>query len=93
MREYKEKSIIEIERALNKVSCDICGKEIKNNETYYLVSTSNEDGGYESVKSLQSLENFDICSDKCLKKKIDEYMKFNSKTKEIDIEKDTLYLE
>lgn len=79
---YEEKMIktkIVVDR---KVMCDVCNKEIEG-ENYYEVTTGHEDWGNDSI---ESVENFDICSNECLDVKIEEFSKEESKTKYIKIE-------
>lgn len=81
---YEEKVVTKIERTMSKVVCDVCGKEINKGDIGYEVTTSHNDWGVESDESVICK---DICSDECLRKEFEEYMKFNSNTKEIEIEK------
>lgn len=84
MKEYEEKAVPVIKSVLVKITCDICDKEISEEDNYYEVVTSHSDWGNDSH---ESLEEFDICSEECLKKQFDEYLDFKSNTKNIKIEK------
>ena len=55
-----------------------------NSKDYYEVTTSHGDWGNDSWESLHI---YDICSDECLSKMFDEYLKFKSNTKKLEIEK------
>lgn len=65
--------------------CDICKNEIKNKRDYYDVTTGHHDWGMDSGDSVQY---FHICSEDCLKKIFDRYIKSsmgNTNTEYIDI--------
>ena len=81
MKKYIEKEIIKKEKILDKIICDCCDLEIDISNGYYEVTTGNK--GEED-----SLLEEDICSDKCLKKIFDEFLKYNSRNKWIGIEKE-----
>lgn len=51
--------------------CDVCGKEIKNGNSYWELSTHHHDWGNDSC---ESYEGFDICSKGCLRVKFEEYL-------------------
>ena len=62
----------------NKITCDICGKVIAdaNHEDYfYEVVTGHHDWGNDSV---DSVKQFDICSDECLAKVFKDYIEDNN---------------
>ena len=83
MKIYTKKEVFIQEDVLEKIKCDICRKEIKD-EYYYEVTTSHNDWGNDSWESLHIS---DICSNECLSKMFDEYLKFKSNTKKLEIEK------
>jgi hypothetical protein len=51
--------------------CDACGKEVENKNNYWYLSTGHYDWGNDSC---ESVETFHLCSDECLKNKINEYL-------------------
>ena len=51
--------------------CDICGKEVGKSKGYWKVTTGHNDWGNDSI---ESIEQFDVCSDTCLKVKFVEYI-------------------
>jgi hypothetical protein len=87
MREYKKKKVVEEKKTLDLVTCDVCKKVIHDKELFFRVSTSHSDWGNDSF---ESLEHEDICSEKCLREKVEEYIKDKSDTKHIDIEMERL---
>ena len=53
--------------------CDVCDSVIDpDHESYWELTTGHHDWGNDSCESIQY---FDICSEACLKKKFDEYVK------------------
>lgn len=52
--------------------CDVCDSVIDENESHWEVTTGHHDWGNDSC---ESIEYFDICSEACLRKKFDEYVK------------------
>lgn len=52
--------------------CDVCNGVIKDNESYWEVTTHHHDWGNDSC---ESYEDFDICSEVCLREKFDEYIR------------------
>ena len=74
MRKYKEKEIKRIEEIEIGITCDMCKKEILNEEDYksefrtkmshyYKVTTHHHDWGNDSIDSYNYI---DICSESCL---------------------------
>ena len=52
------------------LKCDICGKEFTG--PYWIANTHHDDWGNDSV---DSYENFDLCSEKCVEVMFQKYMK------------------
>lgn len=52
--------------------CDICGVEMELKSRHWVLTTSHSDWGNDSI---DSYEHFDVCSEDCLRKKFDEYVK------------------
>lgn len=52
--------------------CDICGKEMMLKGRHWELTTGHNDWGNDSI---DSIERFDVCSEECLRKKFDEYVK------------------
>lgn len=87
-KEHKTKVLKEVEITDSEVIiCDCCKKVIFDKDNidefikgrynkikYYEVSTGHNDWGNDSI---DSFENYDLCSDECLGKKIDEFLKEN----------------
>ena len=63
--------------------CDCCGKEIDDMSHYWHVCTGHHDWGNDSV---DSIEQYDLCSDECLKEKIDLFLGEGNDTPYIDAE-------
>lgn len=63
--------------------CDCCGKEVENKSYYWRVCTGHNDWGNDSV---DSIESYDLCSDECFKKTIDEFLGEGYDTPYIDAE-------
>ena len=83
---HKIKTYVNVEKEIvDKLTCDICGKEIKEGKLYYSVTTSHDDWGNDSI---DSIEYKDICSDECLRNELENYIKFESDTKHISIDKE-----
>lgn len=66
----KEKRMVEVVVDAHCV-CDICNKEIKPGYHQTLTVGHNEWGN----DSVDSIERLDICSDKCLQKEFNDYIK------------------
>ena len=68
--------------------CDVCNGVIDDNNGYWELTTGHHDWGNDSG---DSIENFDICSETCLREKFDEYvresMKNNWNTMYFEVEK------
>jgi hypothetical protein len=84
MKVFDKKEVIITKDVLIKVTCDICENDIPEGQYRYKVTTGHRDWGYDSV---ESIEQFDICSDNCLQKKFDLFLKSDEFTKYINIEK------
>lgn len=71
------------------IICDVCGKTIadvnKPKVKYWELTTHHTDWGVDSV---DSYENFDLCSHDCIKTKLEEYIENcnRSDTLEFDLE-------
>ena len=67
------------------IKCDVCGKEI--NGKFWLLTTSHGSWGKEQA---DSTEWFDICSAKCIGKKLNYYIERckNSNTQCFELEQD-----
>lgn len=72
-KEYETKTHTVTEKVLVKETryCDVCGKEIEPNKSYWELTTHHNDWGNDSI---ESYEHFDVCSSECLRKKFDEYV-------------------
>ena len=81
MKIYEEKEVPIIQKTLVDTICDICEKHIASNG--YEVTTGHNDWGNDSV---DSVEYHDICSDECLKKELELYLKSKYNSKYIEIE-------
>ena len=68
--EYETKTHIVTEQVLIKSTryCDVCGNKIDDDMNYWDLQTGHNDWGNDSV---DSIENFDICSERCLKEKFE----------------------
>lgn len=71
------KKVVEAETPTH-ACCDICEKEIKNKDIYYEAIRGHYDWGAESG---DSVKNFHICSEDCLKKMMDCYISSSSRGK------------
>ena len=54
------------------VECDICNKNIEPEDYFYEIITSHSDWGYDSG---DSVEDHDVCSNKCLFRFLSDYYK------------------
>lgn len=88
MKRYSKEKVIREKEILVKTSCDQCRKEIPKNAHYYEVTTGHRDWGMDSPR-----DNKDICSDECLTKELNEFLKESSHTKYIEIEREKNVLE
>lgn len=95
MRKTQEKEVITIDEVEIAVICDVCQKEILNEEDlktarrtkhsyFYEVYTSHRDWGNDSGESLAFK---DICSDECLLQFLQEYLKDESHTLHFEFER------
>ena len=84
-KKYYEKKIVEQDVLVKtETYCDICGVKIEAKNNYFAVKTHHSNWGNDSI---DSFEDFDICSNKCLHKKLDDYYDDKtSKTCSFDIE-------
>lgn len=82
MRISEEKKIEITKKIETKCFCDICGNEIIG--PYFRVVTGHDDWGNDSI---DSIEYFDICSDKCIQEKINIFLSecCRSNTQHIEI--------
>ena len=73
-KEYEVKTHIVTEKVcVSEITyCDVCKRNINTNKGYWELTTGHHDWGNDSV---DSIEHFDICSEICLRKKFDEYIK------------------
>jgi len=83
MVEYNEMPVTKIKKNCINITCNICNKQIPNGSKYYSVNTSHCDWGNDSM---DSYNDFEICSNDCLNKKFNEYLEDKSVTKKISIE-------
>lgn len=76
-KEYETKTHTVTEKVLVKETryCDVCRQEIQSN-SYWELTTHHNDWGNDSI---ESYEYFDVCSEKCLREKFDEYVKNSGK--------------
>lgn len=77
-KEYEVKTHTVTERVCTKstVYCDICDSVIDEYNGYWELTTGHHDWGNDSC---DSIEHFDICSEDCLRKKFDEYVRESGK--------------
>ena len=74
--EVRTRTITEKVCVSTTMHCDVCGGVIDpNHEPYWELTTGHHDWGNDSCESIQC---FDICSEACLRKKFDEYIKESS---------------
>lgn len=71
-KEFEERTVTQKVCVKKTTICDVCGKEITGE--YYNVTTSHNDWG---CNSADSIECEDACSEECLRKLFDEYMKIS----------------
>lgn len=73
-KEYEVKTYTVTEKVCVKQTkhCDVCDSVIDNDGAYWELTTGHHDWGNNSI---ESIENFDICSEICLRKKFDEYVR------------------
>lgn len=76
-----KKEVTEVKDVITgeRIICDQCNKEIYNSENgqdsyFFEVTKGHNDWGNDSV---DSIENLEICSDECLYKALDEFLKEN----------------
>lgn len=77
-KEYEVKTHTVTERVCVKqtIHCDVCDGVIDDNAAYWELTTGHHDWGNDSI---ESIKDFDICSEECLRKKFDEYVKKSGK--------------
>ena len=69
MAKIIEKEKVVVEREIIKgVECDVCKRKI--DRTYWKLSTHHHDWGNDSI---ESYEDFDLCSPECINVKLNEY--------------------
>jgi hypothetical protein len=71
-KEYELKTITQRVCVKSTVHCDVCDCAIDDNNGYWELTTGHHDWGNDSV---ESIKHFDLCSESCLRKKFDEYVK------------------
>lgn len=76
-KEYEVKTHTVTEKVCVKETmyCDVCNRVIDNDADYWELTTGHHDWGRDSI---DSIENFDICSEACLREKFDEYVRESS---------------
>jgi hypothetical protein len=85
MKVYDKREVLVTKKILVKVVCDICKNDIPEEHHRYKVTTGHNDWDNDSC---ESVEYWDICSDECLQKKFDLYLKSEYFSKYINIEKE-----
>lgn len=72
-REYEIRTHTVTEKVCIKETtcCDVCNNTIDTGGVYWKLTTGHNDWGNDSF---ESIEQFDICSETCLRKKFDEYV-------------------
>lgn len=77
-REYEIKTHTVTERVCVKETthCDVCNKPIDTDKGYWHLITGHHDWGNDSI---DSVKYFDMCSEDCLRKNFDEYVKESGK--------------
>lgn len=77
-REYEIKTHTVTERVCVKetMHCDVCNCIIDDDVAYWELTTGHHDWGNDSC---DSIEHFDVCSETCLRKKFDEYVRESMK--------------
>lgn len=72
-KEYEYRTHTVTEKILIKETmyCDVCSEVINKQGQHWEVTTGHHDWGNDSV---DSIENFDICSPSCLREKLNEYI-------------------
>ena len=89
-KEYEVKTHTVTERVCVKetMHCDVCNGIIDDKGGYWEVTTGHHDWGNDSM---DSIENFDVCSEVCLREIFDKYIRDsaanNWNTKYFDVEK------
>lgn len=70
---FEEKEVTQtiIKKTRVGVKCDVCGKELQNDSSFWRLSTHHHDWGNDSI---DSYKHFDLCSRECINKKLDEYI-------------------
>lgn len=63
MKIYKKVSHIVSKEVCVDIYCDICNKKIDTKDKFYEITTSHFDWGNDSI---DSINNHDVCSNKCL---------------------------
>lgn len=73
---------------LEEVRCDVCGKNINNNSYYYTVTTRHSDCNNNSYENTDN-----VCSDHCLTKKFNDFIKCKDVIKSVEAVQSMLFLE
>ena len=78
-----------VNRINTKIICDVCKKTIAEiggkGRHFYELTTGHHEWGNDSV---DSIEQFEICSDECLRVKFEEYLKDRYDTSYFDVSSD-----
>lgn len=93
MRKIVYKKVTVDKRVCTKLKCDMCGKDIPWHEKFYHTTMWHSDWGNDSV---DSVEEFDLCSDECLYEFLGENwkeLKEAHKTAYIDIKSEVSLVE
>ena len=96
MKKYINKIVKTTKRITEKVTCDVCGKTIadENNRyaEYWTLTTGHQDWGNDSC---ESYEDFDLCSKDCVQEKLNEYFDNceDSNTQEFELSQDTIRID
>ena len=77
-REYEVKTHTVTEKVCVKETmyCDVCNGVIYDKGSYWELTTGHHDWGNDSI---DSIEDFDVCSEVCLREKFDEYIRESTK--------------
>lgn len=90
MKRYASKSVVIRKETLVGVRCDICKRGIKDGEYYYDVRTGHNEWG---VDSIDSDEDGVVCSDECLRKEVEIFIKGRASSKYMNVSKERVSFE
>ena len=85
MKIYEKKEVTITQETLIKIVCDICGREIDDDDYCFEVTTGHHDWGNDSCDSVEEKQ---ICSDECLQREFIHYLCDPNDTKYLRIEHD-----